>query len=125
MTDTNPLWHGMAHMPSVKDDRRVIARGECAWLSDSAGHLVLDRPAKDAGHGPLQEVGPRGRHADWRPLESLLARGGADRAAGFFGEPVMGTGGVIQPAPGYLENVQRLWHEDGVLLVVHELICRF
>src|SRR4051794_36205824 len=58
MTNTNPLWHGMAHMPSVKDDRRVIARGEGAWLWDSEGHRVLDLPASlwycNVGHGRRQ-----------------------------------------------------------------------
>jgi adenosylmethionine-8-amino-7-oxononanoate aminotransferase len=55
----------------------------------------------------------------------LFANGGADRIAAFFCEPVIGTGGVIQPVPGYLENVQRLCRKHGVLLVIDEVICGF
>lgn len=49
------LWHGMAHMPTVKRDERVIARGDGVYLWDTSGHRVLDLPAGlwycNVGHG--------------------------------------------------------------------------
>jgi putrescine---pyruvate transaminase len=48
-----------------------------------------------------------------------------DSIAAFFCEPVIGTGGVINPEPGYLEGVARVCRENDVLLVVDEVITGF
>jgi putrescine aminotransferase len=49
------LWHGQAHMPSVQRGRRVIERGEGAYVWDVSGHRVLDLPGSlwycAVGHG--------------------------------------------------------------------------
>ena len=49
----------------------------------------------------------------------------ADEIAAFFCEPVIGTGGVIPPAPGYLETAGRLCREHDVLFVADEVITGF
>jgi adenosylmethionine-8-amino-7-oxononanoate aminotransferase len=61
---------------------------------------------------------------DAAALAELFAAQG-DRIAAFFCEPVMGTGGVILPAPGYLAEAQRLCREHDVLFVVDEVITGF
>jgi len=45
--------------------------------------------------------------------------------AAFFFEPIMGTGGVHLPKPGYLAEVQRLCREHDILLVSDEVITGF
>lgn len=49
------LWHGLAHMPSIKRSPRVIERGEGAYLWDDTGHRVFDLPGGlwycNVGHG--------------------------------------------------------------------------
>jgi adenosylmethionine-8-amino-7-oxononanoate aminotransferase len=234
--DGSALWHGQAHMPSVRRTRRVIERGEGAYVWDETGHRLLDLPASlwycAVGHGrseiaaaiarqmsrlesysnfqqyatrPALELADRlaavapvrgakvflgsggsdavetacklarrywdvtGRpgkrvivsrercyhglhafgtsitglapnragygtlvpevatvpHDDWRAFEELVRDLGADRVAAFLCEPVIGTGGVIHPADGYLENVQRVCRENDVLFVVDEVITGF
>ena len=58
-------------------------------------------------------------------LESEIARLGPDRVAAVFAEPIIGTGGVILPAPGYLERVEAICREHDVLLVLDEVITGF
>jgi adenosylmethionine-8-amino-7-oxononanoate aminotransferase len=58
-------------------------------------------------------------------LEATILRFGADRVAAVFAEPIIGTGGVILPAPGYLQRVEAICHEHDVLLVLDEVITGF
>jgi adenosylmethionine-8-amino-7-oxononanoate aminotransferase len=62
---------------------------------------------------------------DAQALEARVLELGADRVAAFFVEPVVGAGGVIPPAPGYLEAVQRICRAHDVLLVVDEVVTGF
>jgi adenosylmethionine-8-amino-7-oxononanoate aminotransferase len=61
---------------------------------------------------------------DVEAFERLVAEEG-DSIAAFFCEPVIGTGGVVNPQPGYLEGVQRICKENDVLFVVDEVITGF
>jgi adenosylmethionine-8-amino-7-oxononanoate aminotransferase len=54
-------------------------------------------------------------------VESL----GAEQVAAIICEPVIGSGGVLAPPPGYLEGVAELCRETGILLVADEVICGF
>ncbi len=58
-------------------------------------------------------------------LEAEILRLGPDRVAAVFAEPIIGTGGVILPAPGYLERVEQICREHDVLLVLDEVITGF
>lgn len=58
-------------------------------------------------------------------VEAEVLRIGADNIAAIIAEPVMGTGGVIPPAPGYLEGLQRLAAEHNILLIADEVITGF
>jgi adenosylmethionine-8-amino-7-oxononanoate aminotransferase len=58
-------------------------------------------------------------------LAALIHDVGADSIAAFFCEPVIGTGGIIPPAPDYLSSVQELCHDNDILFVVDEVITGF
>ncbi len=58
-------------------------------------------------------------------LEATIREHGPDRIAAVFAEPVMGTGGVILPAPGYLQRLQALCREHDILFVADEVITGF
>ena len=58
-------------------------------------------------------------------LEATIRQLGPDRVAAVFAEPIIGTGGVILPAEGYLQRLQAICHEHDVLLVLDEVITGF
>jgi adenosylmethionine-8-amino-7-oxononanoate aminotransferase len=58
-------------------------------------------------------------------LEQQIRALGADRVAAVFAEPVIGTGGVILPAEGYLQRIEAICRENDVLLVADEVITGF
>lgn len=62
---------------------------------------------------------------DASALKSLIASVGHERIAAMFCEPVIGAGGVIPPAPGYLESVRKLCGDNDILLIIDEVITGF
>jgi L-2,4-diaminobutyrate transaminase len=58
-------------------------------------------------------------------LEALIAREGADTIAAFIGEPVLGTGGLVPPPPGYWEAIQSVLRQHDILLIVDEVVTGF
>jgi len=60
-----------------------------------------------------------------RELEETIAEVGSENIAAFWGEPVMGAGGVLPPPTGYWPRVQEILRENDILLVVDEVISGF
>jgi 4-aminobutyrate---pyruvate transaminase len=58
-------------------------------------------------------------------LEATILREGPETVAAFFGEPVMGAGGVVVPPCTYWEKIQAVLRKYDVLLVADEVICGF
>ncbi|CAN7807051.1 aspartate aminotransferase family protein [Paraburkholderia hospita] len=58
-------------------------------------------------------------------LEQLILREGPETIAAFFGEPLMGAGGVVVPPAGYWAKVQSVLRKYDILLVADEVICGF
>ena len=61
---------------------------------------------------------------DAAALEQLIAERGHEIAA-VFCEPVVGSGGIIPPAPGYLQRVQELCRANDIIFVADEVITGF
>jgi putrescine aminotransferase len=76
------------------------------------------------GIGPLVTEAARVPPTDIEALTHLFEQRG-DEIAAFFCEPVIGTGGVIPPPPGYLEEARRLCTVHDVLFVADEVITGF
>ncbi|CAN5878943.1 aspartate aminotransferase family protein [soil metagenome] len=62
---------------------------------------------------------------DAEDLHATIARLGAANVAAFFCEPVLGAGGVWAPPDGYLQRVEEICGEHGVLFVLDEVITGF
>ena len=58
-------------------------------------------------------------------LEALILKEGPETIAAFFGEPVMGAGGVIVPPANYWAKIQAVLRKYDILLVADEVICGF
>jgi len=58
-------------------------------------------------------------------LEELIADEGADTIAAFIGEPVLGTGGIVPPPPGYWQAIQPILKKHDILLMVDEVVTGF
>ncbi|KXU96468.1 hypothetical protein CR51_23045 [Caballeronia megalochromosomata] len=58
-------------------------------------------------------------------LEKMIAYEGADTIAAFIGEPVMGTGGIVPPPPGYWPAIQEVLKRHDILLISDEVVCGF
>jgi adenosylmethionine-8-amino-7-oxononanoate aminotransferase len=62
---------------------------------------------------------------DITAVEETIQEIGADNIAAVVAEPIQGTGGVIPPAPGYLEGLQRICRDNDILLIADEVITGF
>lgn len=89
-------------------------------------------PQDGGGQGPAQAGQSRAAQADvlvapWNDLDVVERVFAANRGgvAAAICEPVLCNGGVIAPAPGYLEGLQRICHREGALLILDEVITGF
>jgi adenosylmethionine-8-amino-7-oxononanoate aminotransferase len=62
---------------------------------------------------------------DLEAAAATISAIGAERVAAVVAEPVIGTGGVIPPAPGYLQGLQRLARDNDILFIADEVITGF
>ena len=60
-----------------------------------------------------------------RELEDLIIAEDPETIAAFFGEPLMGAGGVIVPPRTYWEKIQAVLRKYDILFVADEVICGF
>lgn len=58
-------------------------------------------------------------------FRATVERIGAERIGAFVAEPVMASGGVIVPPPGYLTRVAAICREAGILYVSDEVVTAF
>lgn len=58
-------------------------------------------------------------------LESVILREGPETVAAFYGEPLMGAGGVIVPPRTYWDKIQAVCRKYDILVVADEVICGF
>jgi 4-aminobutyrate--pyruvate transaminase len=58
-------------------------------------------------------------------MEAMILAEGPETVAAFFGEPVMGAGGVMPPPRTYWEKIQAVCRKYDVLIVADEVITGF
>lgn len=99
-----------------------------------AMHALFDAPldrflhTTKAHHGSQASPGesePEFAQRCARELEALIVREGPETVAAFWGEPVMGAGGVFTPPEGYWTAVQDVCRRHDVLVVADEVITGF
>ncbi len=97
-------------------------------------HALFDAPLDRFLHTTKAHFGSQGHEGETeaefaqrcaRELEALIVREGPDTVAAFWGEPVMGAGGVFTPPEGYWAAVQDVCRRHDVLVVADEVITGF
>jgi L-2,4-diaminobutyrate transaminase len=58
-------------------------------------------------------------------LDAMIEKEGPDTVAGFIGEPVMGTGGILPPPEGYWQEIQKVCRKHDVSIIADEVVCGF
>ncbi|MFY9239296.1 MAG: aminotransferase class III-fold pyridoxal phosphate-dependent enzyme, partial [Roseovarius sp.] len=58
-------------------------------------------------------------------LEALIQTEGPDTIAGFIGEPVLGTGGLVPPPEGYWAAIQEVLERHDIMLIADEVVTGF
>jgi taurine--2-oxoglutarate transaminase len=58
-------------------------------------------------------------------LDQVIRFEGPSTIAAILVEPVIGTGGILVPPPGYLEGLRQLCDEHGILLIADEVMSGF
>lgn len=58
-------------------------------------------------------------------FRATIERVGAGRIGAFIGEPIMASGGVIVPPPGYLPRMRALCSDNDILFISDEVVTAF
>jgi L-2,4-diaminobutyrate transaminase len=58
-------------------------------------------------------------------LDRLIRAEGPETVGAFIAEPMIGTGGIVPPPPGYWAAIQQVLREHDVLLILDEVITGF
>ena len=119
----------------TKRTKIVLFEGHYHGSTDSVFHRYHASPEQLAAREPHEVIaGTQGMNGaphnayviPWNNIEALtdLLQRDPDIAAVIM-EPVMGNGGVIPPAPGYLQAVRKLTNDYGIVLIFDEVISGF
>ena len=119
----------------TKRTKIVLFEGHYHGSTDSVFHRYHASPEQLAAREPHEVIpGTQGMNGaphnayviPWNNIEALtdLLQRDQDIAAVIM-EPVMGNGGVIPPAPGYLQAVRKLTNNYGIVLIFDEVISGF
>ena len=113
------------HHAAGHPERRVVLHRTHGYHgTHGIGTSILGMPYRDE-FGPLVEDTAELPHDSLEALADAIERIGADRIAAFVFEPVIGSGGVYPPAPGYLEGAQALCREHGIVTIADIVINGF
>jgi adenosylmethionine-8-amino-7-oxononanoate aminotransferase len=114
-----------AFAASGSPERTLVVSRQHAYHGVTYGGLSAQGlPLSKQGFGPLLDDVVQVDHESTDEVGALFETHG-DRVALVIAEPVIGAGGVIPPAPGYLERLRALCDAYGALLCFDEVICGF
>jgi adenosylmethionine-8-amino-7-oxononanoate aminotransferase len=107
--------------------RIIISRQQAYHGLHGFGTSILGLDIMREGYGSESLIPETARvpATDAEAVEAEILRLGPDRVAALFAEPILGTGGVILPPPGYLQRVEEICRTYDVLFVADEVITGF
>ena len=111
-----------------RGQKKVILSRHCAYHGLHAfGTSIAGLQYNRDGYGTESLVPETARIStnDIDEVRAQLEQIGPDNVAAIIAEPVIGTGGVVGPADGYLEGLAALAREHDILLIADEVITGF
>jgi adenosylmethionine-8-amino-7-oxononanoate aminotransferase len=107
--------------------RAILSRDRAYHGLHAYGTSIAGLPYNREGYGTESLVPETARIAtnDIDEVRGQLEQIGPDNVAAIIAEPVIGTGGVVGPADGYLEGLAALAREHEILLIADEVITGF
>ncbi|MFN2627955.1 MAG: aspartate aminotransferase family protein [Gaiellaceae bacterium] len=102
----------------------VISRSNAYHGTHGIGTSILGLPYREE-FGPLVEQTSRVAWDSLTALETEIERVGGEAVAAFVYEPVIGSGGVLPPPPGYLESAEAICRRHGILTIADVVIGGF
>jgi putrescine---pyruvate transaminase len=112
------------HVRGEPARQHLISRDSGYHGTHGIGTSILGLPYK-AEFGPLVEQTSQVGWDSVQALEDEIDRVGAENVAAFVFEPVIGSGGVRVPPPGYLQAVQGICRRNGILSIADVVINGF
>jgi adenosylmethionine-8-amino-7-oxononanoate aminotransferase len=107
------------------DKKTIVTRDRGYHGLHTLGTSIIGLEINQEGLGQLVPEAVRVPTNDASAFAATVEELGADQIAAYFAEPIVGTGGVIHPAPGYFDEVQRICQENDILFVADEVINGF
>jgi putrescine---pyruvate transaminase len=89
------------------------------------GTSISGLPFNRQDFGPLVPHTSVVAHDSADALREEIARVGAERVAAFVFEPVIGSGGLLLPPEGYIEEIAAICNEHDVLLIADVVVSGF
>lgn len=104
----------------------VISRERAYHGMHGIGTALAGIPANRDGYSLVDPAHMRRTATnDLDATTQLVAEIGPGNIAAIIAEPVIGAGGVVPPAPGFLEGLRTLCDEHGMLMILDEVITGF
>ena len=109
------------------DKTMIVSRLGAYHGLHAFGTSIAGLPYNRDGYGTDSLIPETARVAtnDIDQVRAQLAAIGPERVAAIIAEPVIGTGGVIGPADGYLDGLAQLARDHDILFIVDEVITGF
>jgi putrescine aminotransferase len=114
-----------AHAAAGRPERTIVLSRIPSYHGVTYGAVsATGLPLNQEGFGPLVGDVVQVPHDSLEAMAAVFARS-PDRVAAVLAEPVIGAGGVLPPAPGYLRGLRALCDHHGAYLILDEVICGF
>jgi putrescine---pyruvate transaminase len=113
------------HENGAPERRHIITRRSGYHGTHGFGTSLAGIPMNREGYGPLIGDISHVPHDSPEALEREIASLGAERVAAFLFEPVIASGGLLPPEPGYLPAIEAICREHDVLTIADAVVSGF
>jgi putrescine aminotransferase len=105
--------------------RHIVSRSGGYHGTHAFGTSLAGMASTREGFGPLVEEVSSVPYDSAEALDDEIRRLGSDRVAAFLIEPVIASGGLLPPPPGYVEAVAEVCRVHGVLTIADCVVAGF